>query len=43
MTTSTHIISNGTHAQHGAATPSIDAQTWRDAVAIVAQRALDYF
>lgn len=43
MTTSTHITSNGAHAQNGVATSSIDAQTWRDAVAIVAQRALDYY
>jgi hypothetical protein len=43
MTTSTHTISNGAHTQNGAATSSIDSQTWRDAVAIVAQRALDFY
>jgi hypothetical protein len=34
---------HGTHTESGAAIPRIDMQTWRDAVAIVTQRALDYY
>jgi hypothetical protein len=41
MTSPTRTITNGTHIQSGAVPPSPSMQTWRDAVAIVTQRALD--
>jgi hypothetical protein len=43
MTSPTRTMTNGTRVQSGAVPPSPNMQTWRDAVAIVAQRALDYY
>jgi hypothetical protein len=43
MTTPSTAPTTGTHAHNGAAPSHADMQAWRDAVAIVAQRALDYY
>jgi len=43
MTTSTSVQTNGTHAQNGTTKAAMDLQAWHDAVAIVTQRALDYY
>jgi hypothetical protein len=36
-------MTNGTHTQNGAVASQADMQAWRDAVAMYAQRALDYY